>query len=189
VIAVVQLLLFLVGTLGGVVVLNDSFAIFAQKSFIFLIYPLRGSYSILKRTIHEDTQGLLYGFCCVCGAYRLWRRGWGQFSARGGNSPGPAAPTVDLSTDQTAVTSGDTFTLTWSSTDATACEASGSWTGSLATSGSSAQQAYGLGERSYSITCSGDGGDSPSSQIVVRFDISPAQQASAVAVSAVFSVL
>lgn len=101
----------------------------------------------------------------------------------------PAAPTVDLSTDQTAVTSGDTFTLTWSSTDATACEASGSWTGSLGTSGSSAQQAYGLGERSYSITCSGDGGDSASSQIVVQFDISPAQQASAVAVSAVFSVL
>ncbi|MDC6459018.1 hypothetical protein PQY66_01605 [Luminiphilus sp.] len=100
----------------------------------------------------------------------------------------PAAPTVDLSTDQTAVTSGDTFTLTWSSTDATACEASGSWTGSLGTSGSSAQQAYGIGERSFSITCSGDGGDSPSSEVVIQFEISPAQQASAAAVSAAFSV-
>ena len=101
----------------------------------------------------------------------------------------PAAPTVDLSTDQTAVTSGDTFTLTWSSTDATACEASGSWTGSLGTSGSSAQQAYGLGERSYSITCSGDGGETSSTPVLIQFETSAAQQASAVAVSAIISTL
>ena len=100
----------------------------------------------------------------------------------------PAAPTAVLSSDETVVTSGDTFTLNWSSTDATACEASGSWTGSLGTSGSSAQQAYGIGERSFSITCSGDGGDSPSSEVVIQFEISPAQQASAAAVSAAFSV-
>ena len=100
----------------------------------------------------------------------------------------PAAPTAVLSSDETVVTSGDTFTLNWSSTDATACEASGSWTGSLGTSGSSAQQAYGIGERSFSITCSGDGGDSPSSEVVIQFEISPAQQASAAAVSAAVSM-
>ena len=38
----------------------------------------------------------------------------------------PATPTADLSTDESVVTSGDTFTHNWSSTDATACEASGS---------------------------------------------------------------
>ena len=100
----------------------------------------------------------------------------------------PAAPTVSLETDSAAVTSGDSFTLSWSSTDATSCEASGSWTGTLDATGSLTQQAYGLGERSFSITCSGDGGEATSSPVVIQFEISPAQQASAAAVSAAFSI-
>ena len=100
----------------------------------------------------------------------------------------PAAPTVSLETDSAAVKSGDSFTLSWSSTDATSCEASGSWTGTLDATGSLTQQAYGLGERSFSITCSGDGGEATSSPVVIQFEISPAQQASAAAVSAAFSI-
>ena len=100
----------------------------------------------------------------------------------------PATPTVSLETDSAAVTSGDSFTLSWSSTDATSCEASGSWTGTLDPTGSLTQQAYGLGERSFSITCSGDGGEATSSPVVIQFEISPAQQASAAAVSAAFSI-
>lgn len=100
----------------------------------------------------------------------------------------PAAPTVSLETDSAAVASGDSFTLSWSSTDATSCEASGSWTGTLDATGSLTQQAYGLGERSFSITCSGDGGETTSSPVVIQFEISPAQQASAAAVSAAFSI-
>lgn len=103
--------------------------------------------------------------------------------------PAVPAPTVDLSTDQTAVTSGDVFTLTWTSTDATGCEAAGSWAGDLDTNGSSVQQAYGLGERSFSIICSGEGGNSSSAPVIVQFMRSQTQQASAAAVSAVFSVL
>lgn len=100
--------------------------------------------------------------------------------------PSPATPTVSLEADSTAVTSGDNFTLSWSSTDATSCEASGSWTGTLDPSGTLIQQAYGLGERTFSLTCSGDGGEASSSPLVVQFEVSPAQQASAVA--AAFSI-
>lgn len=100
--------------------------------------------------------------------------------------PSPATPTVSLEADSTAVTSGDNFTLSWSSTDATSCEASGSWTGTLDPSGTLTQQAYGLGERTFSLTCSGDGGEASSSPLVVQFEVSPAQQASAVA--AAFSI-
>ena len=100
--------------------------------------------------------------------------------------PSPATPTVSLEADSTAVTSGGNFTLSWSSTDATSCEASGSWTGTLDPSGTLTQQAYGLGERTFSLTCSGDGGEASSSPLVVQFEVSPAQQASAVA--AAFSI-
>ena len=100
--------------------------------------------------------------------------------------PSPATPTVNLETDSTAVTSGDNFTLSWSSTDATSCEASGSWTGTLDPSGTLTQQAYGLGERTFSLTCSGDGGEASSSPLVVQFEVSPAQQASVAA--AAFSI-
>lgn len=100
--------------------------------------------------------------------------------------PSPATPTVSLEADSTAVTSGDNFTLSWSSTDATSCEASGSWTGTLDPSGTLTQQAYGLGERTFSLTCSGDGGEASSSPLVVQFEVSPAQQASVAA--AAFSI-
>ena len=46
------------------------------------------------------------------------------------------APTVTISADPTTVFSGENSTLTWSSTNATSCEASVGWSGSKATSGS-----------------------------------------------------
>jgi hypothetical protein len=49
--------------------------------------------------------------------------------------------------------------LTWSSTNATACTASGGWTGALATSGSKATAAI-TASTTYTITCTGDGGTS-----------------------------
>ncbi len=46
------------------------------------------------------------------------------------------APTVDLSTASTTLMQGATTTLTWTSTNATACVASDGWSGARATSGS-----------------------------------------------------
>ena len=64
----------------------------------------------------------------------------------------PSAPT--LSFNPTSVTTGSTATLTWSSINTTACTASGSWTGSQATSGSATITAPATaGSVTYTLTC------------------------------------
>ena len=98
-----------------------------------------------------------------------------------------SAPIINVSTSQSVVISGETLILTWSSTNATSCEALGSWRGDLQTSGSLEQQAYGIGERSFSIICIGSGGTTVSTPVVVRFELSPVQRAAQAAVSAVMS--
>ena len=97
------------------------------------------------------------------------------------------APTINLSASQSVVISGEILTLTWSSSNATSCEALGSWRGDLQTSGSLEQQTYGIGERSFSITCLGDGGTTVSTPVIVRFELSPSQRAAQAAVSAAMS--
>ena len=98
-----------------------------------------------------------------------------------------SAPTINLSANQSVVISGETLTLTWSSTNATSCEALGSWRGDLQTSGSLEQETYGIGERSFSITCLGGGGTTVSTPVIVRFELSPSQRAAQAAVSAAMS--
>jgi hypothetical protein len=100
-----------------------------------------------------------------------------------------SAPTINLSASQSVVISGEILTLTWSSSNATSCEALGSWRGDLQTSGSLDQQTYGIGERSFSITCLGDGGTTVSTPVIVRFELSPSQRAAQAAVSAAMSAL
>jgi len=51
-----------------------------------------------------------------------------------GSSP-PPLPTASLSASPTTVSSGGEAVLTWSSTNATSCTASGGWTGAQAASG------------------------------------------------------
>jgi hypothetical protein len=64
----------------------------------------------------------------------------------------PGAPT--LSFNNTSVTAGGTATLTWSSINATACTASGSWTGTQATSGTATITApTTTGTATYTLTC------------------------------------
>ncbi|MDG1064927.1 MAG: hypothetical protein P8O91_01815 [Luminiphilus sp.] len=98
-----------------------------------------------------------------------------------------SAPVINVSASQSVVVSGETLTLTWSSTNATSCEALGSWRGDLQTSGSLEQQAYGIGERSFSIACTGSGGTAMSTPILVRFELSPVQRSAQAAVSAAMS--
>jgi hypothetical protein len=68
-------------------------------------------------------------------------------------------PTAALSANPTTVTAGGESTLTWSSTHATACLASGGWTGSLPASGTQASGAV-TSQTTYTLTCSGAGGTS-----------------------------
>jgi hypothetical protein len=71
--------------------------------------------------------------------------------------PPPGAPTVSLSANPTSVTSGGTSRLTWSSSNATGCAASGAWTGNKATSGN--QMTAALTQTStFTLACTGAGG-------------------------------
>jgi len=71
--------------------------------------------------------------------------------------PAVGVPTVNLTATPSNVLSGTAATLSWSSSNATACTASGGWSGSRATSGS-----FGTGNlvtaTSYTLTCTGAGG-------------------------------
>lgn len=62
--------------------------------------------------------------------------GSGAGSAAPPPVPPPPAATVQLSADATKVSAGGSSTLTWSSTNATSCTASGAWSGTRAASGS-----------------------------------------------------
>jgi serine protease len=71
----------------------------------------------------------------------------------GDDNPGPPpTPSVTLTATPTTVTVGGTVSLTWSSANATACSASGGWTGARATSGTE-QTAALTTNTTYTITC------------------------------------
>jgi hypothetical protein len=70
----------------------------------------------------------------------------------------PAAPSLTLAA--TSIVAGASTTITWSSSNATSCTASGSWSGTLATSGSQSLMPASAGTDTYSLTCSNAGGNS-----------------------------
>lgn len=76
----------------------------------------------------------------------------------GDDGGGPAAPTVSLSANPASLTVGASSTLTWSSQNATACTASGGWTGDRATSGNASVTPTAEGPTSYTLSCTGAGG-------------------------------
>ena len=73
-------------------------------------------------------------------------------------SPPPSAPTVTLSASPTSVAFGGSTALTWSSTNATSCAASGAWSGTRATSGSENSAALSNSPSAFTLTCTGAGG-------------------------------
>lgn len=75
------------------------------------------------------------------------------------------APTVTLAATPATVASGAASQLTWSSTSATACTASGGWSGPKATSGT--QSTGNLATTTtFSLTCNGPGGQGSRSRTV-----------------------
>jgi Subtilase family len=77
--------------------------------------------------------------------------------------PVPLAPTLTLGSG--SVTVGDSTTITWSSKYATSCAASGSWSGTLAGSGSQKLSPTVTGTSVYTLACSNGSGSSPSSSV------------------------
>ena len=79
--------------------------------------------------------------------------------------PPPPAPTVTITSSPNSVIQGQTVTLTWSSTNATSCTASANpsesdWSGTRNTSGSQSVTPASTGSASYTLMCSGTGGNS-----------------------------
>jgi hypothetical protein len=79
--------------------------------------------------------------------------------------PTPAAePSVTLSASPSTIDEGQSVTLSWNSSDASSCTASGAWTGDRATSGSESD--IPAVTSNYIITCEGDGGSASDSVMV-----------------------
>ena len=67
-----------------------------------------------------------------------------------------AAPTLSLTANPTSIEAGKSSTLSWSSSNATSCVASGAWSGNKNLSGQ--QPVQPSTNASYTLTCSGPGG-------------------------------
>jgi hypothetical protein len=78
---------------------------------------------------------------------------------------GPA-PSISMSASPTSVIKGSTSTITWSTTNATSCTASGDWSGTRATSGSQSVTPPD-GQSNYILTCVSSGGVSATQNIIV----------------------
>ena len=88
---------------------------------------------------------------------------YGAYGLKVADSTPP--PTVTLSASPTSVTSGQGVSLTWSSTNATSCTASGGWTGTKTVSGTQPSGAL-TTNTTFEIECTGPGGRDDSSVTV-----------------------
>jgi hypothetical protein len=77
----------------------------------------------------------------------------------------PGAPT--LTAAATTLVAGTSTTLTWSDANAANCAASGSWSGTLASSGSQTVSPTTTGAASYTLTCGNGAGTSPASSVTI----------------------
>ena len=91
----------------------------------------------------------------------------------GGGGGGGATPIQALAAVITSFVSGESSStvgssvdLTWASTNATSCSASGSWSGAKGVSGTESVQVNSAGNNSFVLTCNGEGGNSTKSVVV-----------------------
>lgn len=87
----------------------------------------------------------------------------------GGSHPPAAIPTASLTASQTTVDVGNSVMLTWTSSNATSCTASGGWSGMLGANGSQSSGVL-TGNAIFSITCAGAGGTSAPATATVNLN-------------------
>jgi hypothetical protein len=124
----------------------------------------------------KDTSGKENVFPTVTSTYTLTCTGEGgevtksvTVKVKNGGTPTPE-PTLTFTANPTAITSGGTSDLSWSSTNATSCTASDGWSGAKATSGT--QAVTPSATTTYTLTCEGAGGDVTES-VTVNVSMSP----------------
>ena len=90
----------------------------------------------------------------LCRMAFLWMGLLGMFlPGCGGGDSGTPAPTVAMNISPANILSGQTATLTWSSTNASTCAASDAWSGSRPTSGSLVLSPPATGTYNYTLSC------------------------------------
>ncbi len=77
----------------------------------------------------------------------------------------PAAPTLTLAAP--SIMLGASTTISWTSSNATSCTASGSWTGTLGTSGTKTLTPSAAGATTYSLTCANAAGPSSAASVTL----------------------
>jgi hypothetical protein len=88
-------------------------------------------------------------------------------AAHWGDTVSVSSPTISFGASSTDITTGSNSTLTWSTTNATSCTASGSWSGSQSTSGSFATSIFNSpASNTYNLSCSGSGGSTSASVVI-----------------------
>jgi len=92
-------------------------------------------------------------------------------AACGGGSGSSPAPTVTISVSPTNVTAGKSATLTWLSTNATTCTASGAWSGSQPTTGNATVAPSVAGTETYTLACTGSGGSVSQSATLTAYTL------------------
>ena len=87
------------------------------------------------------------------------------------NNPAYCTTAVNIAANPASITSGSSSTLTWSSTNANSCTASGGWSGTKATSGTQAVSP--TATTTYTLSCTGSGGTaSQSTTVTVNLPVS-----------------
>ncbi len=87
--------------------------------------------------------------------------------AFGGSASQSATTTVQITASPSSLTSGSSSTLTWSSTNASSCTASGAWSGTKAISGSQSTGTLTVNS-TFTLTCTGTAGsDSQSANVTL----------------------
>ena len=82
--------------------------------------------------------------------------GGGGGGGGGDSSPDLPSPVVNISADPTSVLLSNESTITWSTTNATSCSASGAWTGAKSTSGTETVTISNPGNNTFTLACTGN---------------------------------
>src|SRR5579859_7024326 len=107
--------------------------------------------------VPTESRKPLFSMCVIFLLFALVLSGCsGKGSAITSTPPSPNA-TVSVSLSPSAIMPGQSATLSWTSSNANACTASGAWSGTLKTSGSTTVTLQGAAAQSYTLTCSGAG--------------------------------
>jgi hypothetical protein len=88
------------------------------------------------------------------------------------NDPPAPSPVVNLSLSASSIVNGQSVILSWNSTNAITCNASGGWSGSRSLSGSASKSPSVT--TSYTLTCQGDGGIASKSVTLTVTEPTPA---------------